>query len=111
MDKCDLRFKSVPEITTSENVLTFQNQKFSEDTSHAPMSSFNADILSNLDIDDSISDNIININTRPNMPTDLGAGTGKTTRKLRPRQHMDYLSTCVSNLCPSINKCKRMHNL
>ena len=82
---CDVCFKSVPEITSSENVLAFQNRKFSEHTSHSSMSSFNADIPLNLAIDDSIRDNIVNINTRPNMPTDLGAGTGNTIRNLRPR--------------------------
>ena len=50
-DKCDVCFKSVPEITSSENVLAFQNRKFSEHTSHSSMSSFNADIPLNLAID------------------------------------------------------------
>ena len=45
--------------------------------------------------DDSNSDININTNTinRASMTVNMGDGTGRTSRNLRPRQHMDKLST------------------
>ena len=63
LDKCDHHFKYVLETTISENVLLFQDRKFSENTSIALISPFY-----------------------------LGAGTRNTSKNLRSRQHMDKLS-------------------
>ena len=72
---------------TEMNLKLFQNRKFSEHTSYASLSSFSLAHPSKLAIYDSNSNSNFNTNIRPNIPVDLGAGTGNTTTSLRPRQH------------------------
>ena len=87
LGKCDPHFKSI-----SENIFTFQDRKFSENTSNALVSSFSHALHSDLAIGDSNSISTINSNTRPAIPVEMGAGTGNICRNLQPRQHTVKLS-------------------
>ena len=72
--------------------MTSQDQKFSGDTSAVLTELNRNDLL--LASDDSNSYINTNTNTinRASMAVSLGDGTGRTSRNLRPRQHMDKLS-------------------
>ena len=94
-DKYDLHSKFISEAATPENCLTSQDQKFSGDTS-AVLTELNRNNLLFASDDSNSYITYINTNTniinRASMTVSLGDGTGRTSRNLRPRQHMDKLS-------------------
>ena len=91
-DKHDLTSKFISEANIPENESTTIDRKFSGN---------NPAVLTKLNQCDHIlasdtSNSNIHINTtttnRAYMPVNVGDGTGRTTRNLRPRQHMDKIS-------------------
>ena len=87
-DKYDSRSKFTSGTTISENPLNSQDQKISEKTSDAlTVLIHNAPLLASDNTNSNTS-----TNNRPSMAVGLGVGTGKFSRNLCPRQHMDKLS-------------------
>ena len=91
-DKSDLKSKFISEATTSENRLTSQDQKLSGNTSAVLTELNRNDLLLASDNSNSCINTNTNIINRASMAVSLGDGTGRPSRNLRPRQHMDKLS-------------------
>ena len=72
--------------------MTSQDQKFSGDTSAVLTELNQNDLLLASDDSNSYITTNTNIINRASMAVSLGDGTGRTSRNLRPRQHMDKLS-------------------
>ena len=95
LDKHDLTSKFTSEATIPENIVTTLDRKLSGN---------NTVVLTDLNRCDRIlasadSNSYINTNTTTikcaSMPVNMGNGTGRTSRNLCPRQHMDKLSNNI----------------